>query len=112
MRKLSTCLALVFFGFTLSPAAADDSKLASNAIVSIEVLVADFTQPEKGGDEDDKAIVTRIRELEKQGKLSRVTRLQMSTLSEQIAMAQFGERAAMATGRTSFGGGRGGAAPG
>jgi hypothetical protein len=58
------------------------------------------------GDDEAGAVIARVREAEKQGKVSRATRLRLTTLSNQVAMAQFGERAAVSTGRQSFPGGR------
>jgi hypothetical protein len=80
----------------------------SGAIVTIEVLIADVGPLEKGEAlPDDQDIAARIRELEKDAKVSRVTRTRATTLSEQTAMVQFGERAPMATGRVFRGGGGG-----
>jgi hypothetical protein len=88
--------------------AQEEKPEAANRLIAIEVLVADLVIPDKeANDEPADAVVSRIRESEKQGKLSRVTRLRLTTLSEQQAMAQFGERAPVATGRSSFSGGGG-----
>jgi len=117
MRYIVRYLAMSLIGLCAAVSIADEPKAdgpASTAI-SIEVLMADVTHAEKGSDESDQAIVGRIKELEKQGKLSRVTRLRLTTLSEQSAMAQFGERAPLAVARGSgggpAGGGRGGGGP-
>lgn len=108
MRHFSICLAAALVSSSVS-VMADEPK--DGAVVSIEMLVADLTQVDKGAGDEDKAVIARIQELEKQGKLSRVTRLRLTTVNEQAAMAQFGERAAIATGRNIFGG-RGAGGPG
>jgi type II secretory pathway component GspD/PulD (secretin) len=82
------------------------AERGSGAIVAIEVLMADVGPLEKGEVlPDDQDVAARIRDLEKQGKLARITRTRLTTLSEQTAMIQFGERSAVATGRTVRGGG-------
>jgi hypothetical protein len=110
MRRLTTYLAILLGSLAFSAAMGDDAKTGSDSrLVAIEVLIADLVvadEPEQ--DEAVDAAVARVRDAEKQGKLSRVTRLRLTTLSDQQAMAQFGERAAVSTGRASFPGGRGG----
>src|SRR5215203_6013799 len=109
MRRLTTYLAVLSVGLACGAASAQDARPeAANRLVSIEVLIADLVMSDKEAkDEPAAALVDRIRESEKQGKLSRVTRLRLTTLSDQVAHAQFGERAPLATGRSSFAGGRG-----
>lgn len=110
MRRLNRFLAILIGSLALSAATADDTKAAAESrLVSIEILIADLAVADNSNEDEGNAAVQRLRDAEKQGKLSRVTRLRLTTLSEQQAMAQFGERAAVATGRTAFpGGGRGG----
>jgi hypothetical protein len=111
MRRLTIYLTILVSSLGLSHATADEAQAGSGGrLIAIEVLIADLVvgdQPAQ--DEAVDAAVARVRDAEKQGKLSRVTRLRLTTLSEQQAMAQFGERVAVSTGRASFaGGGRGG----
>ena len=110
MRRFTTYLAILLGSLALSAATAEDDNAGSDSrLVAIEILIADLVvadEPDK--DEAADAAVARVRDAEKQGKLSRVTRLRLTTLSDQQAMAQFGERAAVPTGRASFPGGRGG----
>jgi len=82
---------------------------ASAAVIAIDLVIADVGPVDKAeAAPDDKDVPARVRDLEKQGKLARMTRMRLTTISEQVAMAQFGERVPLATGRTF--GGRGGAA--
>lgn len=113
MRTLSVLFTLALLSLASTLLMADEGKRqpAASGVVTIEVLIADVTAAAMEGDGDDQAVVAHIRELEKQGKLSRVTRIRLTTLSEQVALAQFGERAPLATGRASFSG-RGGGGPG
>lgn len=110
MRRSMTQLMVLSIGLACGMANAQEARPeAANRLIAIEVLVADLVIPDKEAKEEPAdAVVNRIRESEKQGKLSRVTRLRLTTLSEQQAMAQYGERAPLATGRSMFGGGRGG----
>lgn len=90
---------------------------ASAAVVAIDVVIADVGPAEKDdAAPEDKDVAVRIREWEKQGKLTRLTRTYLTTISEQQATAQFGERVPMATGRVfrggGFAGGPGGAGDG
>lgn len=115
MRRLMTYLSVLSVGLACSFASAQDAKPEpASRIVAIEVLIADLAISDKEvKEEPSDAVVDRIRESEKQGKLSRVTRLRLTTLSEQQAMAQYGERAPVATGRASFASAiRGGDRPG
>jgi type II secretory pathway component GspD/PulD (secretin) len=106
MRQFVTYLTVVLGSLACEAVRADDPKAdpGSSRVVSIEVLLADMPIADQGGDDEAGTVIARVREAEKQGKLPRATRLRLTTLSNQVAMAQFGERAAVATGRASFGG--------
>jgi len=100
--RLSIIVVLAWFSMCISVVAQEKAadKAASGAVVAIEVVLADMAPVEKdGGDKDDQALIARIRELEKQGKLHSVTRLRLTTIEGQPAMLQFGERTPMATSR-------------
>jgi hypothetical protein len=113
MRRLLTCLSVLSVSLACGFTTAQDAKDSDDRVISIEVLIADLVITDKEAkDEPADAVLNRIRESEKQGKPSRVTRLRLTSLSNQVAMAQYGERAAVATGRASFGGIRGGDRPG
>ncbi len=65
------------------------------------------------GDEKDRSNLPSAKELlelEKQGQLDRVLRVRLSSVEQNRAMVQFGERVPVATGRSVGGFGRGGAA--
>jgi hypothetical protein len=107
MRRSLTSLVVLCLGLTGGWTNGQDAKPDAHRVVAIEVLIADLALSGKEAkDEPNDAVVDRIRESEKQGKLSRVTRLRLTTLSEQQAMAQYGERAPVSTGRASFPSGR------
>lgn len=101
MRSFASLLALPLL-FAANTLIADENgpQAAPHQVVAVEVLIADLAAAELGEEKDEQAIVNRLRELDQQGKLSRVTRLRLSGLSEQIAMVQFGERIPLATGRS------------
>lgn len=114
MRRLIAYLAVLSVPLSCSVTSGQDAKPeTATRVISIEVLIADLVIFDKEAqDEPADAVLERIRESEKQGKLSRVTRLRLTTLSDQQAMAQYGERAPVSTGRTSFTGGGGRDFPG
>jgi hypothetical protein len=76
-----------------------DEKLpVAGKSVSIEVLIAHVSQ---GGADAPAPTREQILELDKQGKVASLTRVQLTTLDLQTAMVQFGERTGVVAGRTS-----------
>lgn len=105
MRSFATLLALpLLLAANTLIADENDIQTAPRHVVAVEVLIADLAA-EMGEGKSDQEIVDRLRELDQQGKLSRVTRMRLTGLSEQTAMAQFGERVPVATGRSPSRGG-------
>src|SRR6476619_1307990 len=100
-RLLCLCLALTLPIWSWRTSLAQDEKAKPDRVmVAIDVLIADVVGEKDDADRSDKAVIERIQSLEKQNKLSRQTRVRLTTLNEQVAMTQFGERAPFATGRT------------
>lgn len=98
---------IVAFGVILTTATcADEKEIAAGKLVSIDVAIMELAAPGErvGGLEGEAAdkFVARLLELETQGKLAALTRVRLSTLEEQAASAQFGENAAVVSGRTSM----------
>ena len=83
---------------------AAEAKLASTGrMVSIEVVIAQFAEGKKDVDfnlDSGDKLAARIAELEKQGQISQLTRMRLTTLDQNPAQLQFGQRTPVATGRT------------
>ena len=78
MRPLPILLAATFCTLAAVSLIAQEAKEVSDAhsVVSIEILLADVGGGDKSdGKADDQAVIARVLELEKQGKLTRATRL-------------------------------------
>src|SRR6185295_11095051 len=91
---------------------AAEKPAPTGRMVSIELVIAQFPDGQKDLDlaqESGDKLLTRVKELEKQGQFTRMTRMRLSTLDQNQAMLQLGERAPVASGRTRAAfGGRGG----
>ena len=104
MRVVTGLLVAWGLGLT-SAAAADEKPPEPGPMVTVEVAIAEFSgeAAEPGEGESAEALVSRIRELEKEGKVDSVTRVRLAALEEQTATVQQGETPWVATGRASFG---------
>lgn len=104
MRSFSLVCGLVLVcGLSAVSRAEGESKLpVPGKGVSIEVLIANFSSSADA----EKGVPTaeQILELEKQGKLSSSTRVQLATLDMQTAKVQFGESVPVPSGATVQGG--------
>jgi type II secretory pathway component GspD/PulD (secretin) len=117
MRTAAFSLGLVVCW--IAAAAADEPRVSSGRMVSLEVVIAH--RGEGGGDQaaidvtDGEKALASIAELEAAGELAAVFRVRLATVDLQPAMIQVGERRPVATGQmVPFGGrrgGEGGAAP-
>ena len=92
--------------------AGEEKPASTGRMVSVEVVIAQLADGKNeaglnlySGDK----IAARIAELDKQGQISQLTRMRVSTLDQQQAHLQFGQRTPVATGRTRAGGFRRGA---
>lgn len=104
------CLILVC-GISLTAIAEGSDDVArgvKSRMVTIEVSIVELAEKpnpdEKLDPQTSQALVSRIRELETQGKLSGLTRIRLSTLEGSEASAQTSERVAVTTGRTALSG--------
>ncbi len=83
----------------------DDPRPAAGKSVSMEVLIVQLSDTGTAGANAPAPTRELILELEKQGKITSLTRLQLNTLDQQAATVQFGERVGVVTGRTAVSGG-------
>ena len=103
-----SALPLVLMGLLSSSHlfAADEKPASSGRMVSVEIVIVQFDKKndvDLNLDSDDK-ITARLAELEKQGQISQLTRLRLSTLEQQSAELFFIQRVGLATSRTVLAG--------
>lgn len=118
-RTLCLMLGLGIAGSLFAAGPADNAEQVANVMkmrmVSIEVSIVELAEkpnPEETLDaEASQKLISRIKELETQGKLAGLTRVRLSTLENSIATSQTGARAPAMTGRNTFPGQRGGEGP-
>ena len=91
-----------FDRFQRGRAAAAPEPQRAGRLVSVEVVIADVL-----GDDAAEMTAERLAELEKAGQVASLSRLRLSALENVPSVVQFGERVAVVTGRSNFGGGRG-----
>ena len=106
MRILSACLVAVW-GMGLASAAAQEKPPEPGRMVTVEVAIVEFSgedAAEPRERDSAEALIGRIRELEKAGKLDSLTRVRLTSLEEQTARVQTGEQVAVPSGRNFFGG--------
>ncbi len=114
VRALCLVLVLTLTGATFADDVPDVASVLKTRMVSIEVSIVELAEKpspvETLDPESSQQLISRIRELETQGKLAGLTRLRLSTLDNNQVSAQTSQRLPMETGRNVFPGqpGRGG----
>lgn len=105
MRSAIGGVLLILFLLCANWGWCDDPRPAAGKSVSIEVLIVQLSDTGTAGANAPAPTRELILELEKQGKITSLSRLQLNTLDQQAATVQFGERVGVVTGRTTFPGG-------
>ena len=105
MRYLLAGLCYAVVGLGASAVAADPAE--AGKFITLDVVIADL--PEAGGAAPTPAAIL---EMEKAKKLTSCMRLKLTALENMQSMVQFGEQAALVSGRSQRGGERAGFGPG
>ena len=117
MKMLVGRLVLVIGVCVSVLAAADEQKSGKlppghEKLVCIEVALLELTPRTEGlGELDEvatKQLIAKLQKLEQAGEIGTITRMRLTTIEDQTATAQYGEQAAVVTGRSQFGSGRAG----
>jgi Flp pilus assembly secretin CpaC len=102
-RKIGSLLVAAWVACGTAAWAAEPGQQVGKQ-VEIEVVIADLAGKDKAGEpfaaEPAEKVLAMVRKLEEQGKLESCTRVRLTTLEGQIAMAQFGERRGVVSGRS------------
>ena len=90
------------------------SKESNEQTAAIEVVIAELSSTDAGpANQADEALIKRVLELESASRLTSIQRVRISVMDQQPSTIQAGQTSAIVTGRSSRGGGFGGAsAPG
>jgi type II secretory pathway component GspD/PulD (secretin) len=106
MQTFIRCLSIAVGLILTTATCADEKDIVAGKLVSIDVAIIELAAPAErvGGLEGEAAdkFVARLLELEVQGKLAALTRVRLSTIEEQTASVQFGENAAVVSGRNTM----------
>jgi type II secretory pathway component HofQ len=117
MRSVLCIAAALAAGMLAGDRARADEPAKPGAMVSLEVAAVELTPVEEavGFVDLGEDPAAKVAELEKQGRIASLTRIQLTTLENQPAELRVSEQTPTVTGRTRVGGGRGappGATPG